>query len=414
MTSDPRFSFLLPTRNRAGLLEHALAAVLAQDGDDFEVVVSDNASSDCTAAVVGGCGDDRVRAVRTDRPLPVVDNWERALEHARGEWVTILGDDDGPVPGLLERMRPVTTGESRGPRAVAWTKAWYIHPGVEPPWPRPGEENHLIVFPWTGSVEEVDAGDELRAFFARREKTVRPEMNAFVHRRVLDRVRREAGRVFRPPDPAVGLCATVLALERTYLAVDLPLVVMGLSAASISTAMAHDLAAVHQVVREYATDDLLTEVPLRARTVANVVAESLLAAKRALPAHFEGVDLEPVAYFVSCALDLRSRGVTDGDAWAKWTEWRVALAAEPRGVRVGVRRALAGHTAGAWARRAARRLPPVAAARRLVRGRLEGRSQFLVLDGRDEGFADLPGAACHLDARLPEPVAPRAEGVGVP
>ena len=45
----PRFSIVMPTRNRAALLPWAIRSALEQRFDDFEVVVSDNASSDRTA-----------------------------------------------------------------------------------------------------------------------------------------------------------------------------------------------------------------------------------------------------------------------------------------------------------------------------------------------------------------------------
>jgi glycosyltransferase involved in cell wall biosynthesis len=46
------FSVVIPTRNRANLLPHALQSVLHQKFDDYEIVVSDNCSSDNTEQVV--------------------------------------------------------------------------------------------------------------------------------------------------------------------------------------------------------------------------------------------------------------------------------------------------------------------------------------------------------------------------
>lgn len=389
-----RFSFLLPTRDRAPLLRQALTAVLAQSGDDFEVVVSDNASSDETPRVVREFShDSRLRVVRTPRPLDVADNWEHALDHATGEWIVVVGDDDGPVPSLLSRVAPLA--DPGVTRAVAWAKAWYVHPGIDPPWPRPDQENHLTVFPYSGGVSEVPARAELAAFFRRRERAIRPEMNGAVHRSVIERIRREAGRVFRGPDPAVGLCAAFLALEPAYLALDLPLVVMGLSAASISASLAHDLTAVHSAVREYHQSNGLHHVPLRSRTVANLVAESLLNAKNALPAHFDGIELDPAGYFRSCGLELRHRA----DSGAR-REWRSALRAQTPAVRASVRRSMAVDALRGRTRGTVRRLAPVTAVRRFVRRSLEGRTDFMVLPGTDHHFDDLPGATRHLDRLL--------------
>src|SRR5688500_5173934 len=97
----PRFSIIIPTRNRAHLLQYALQTAVAQTFDDFEVLVCDNNSQDETPSVARGYCDGRVRYVRTDRTLPMPDNWEFALAQSRGEHVTYLPDDDALHPDLL-------------------------------------------------------------------------------------------------------------------------------------------------------------------------------------------------------------------------------------------------------------------------------------------------------------------------
>src|SRR5262245_1422721 len=99
----PRFSIVLPTRERADTLAVTLATVTSQAFPDFEVVVCDNHSSPPTAAVVEAArkSDPRVRYVRADRPLAMSDNWELALSHTRGEYICYLGDDDGLMPYAL-------------------------------------------------------------------------------------------------------------------------------------------------------------------------------------------------------------------------------------------------------------------------------------------------------------------------
>ena len=76
----PRYSVLLPTRNGASLLEGTLRSVLDQPSEDFELVVSDNASDDGTAEILAeAAADPRLRVLRQPRPLGVTDNWNAAL-----------------------------------------------------------------------------------------------------------------------------------------------------------------------------------------------------------------------------------------------------------------------------------------------------------------------------------------------
>ena len=54
----------MPTYNRADLLRGAIASALAQDYSDFDVMIVDNASTDCTEAVVRSFADPRLKYVR--------------------------------------------------------------------------------------------------------------------------------------------------------------------------------------------------------------------------------------------------------------------------------------------------------------------------------------------------------------
>src|SRR5262249_38681440 len=93
--SMPRFSIVIPTRDRADTLRHTLRTCLAQDFADFEIVVSDNDSSPAVREVVENFADSKIKYIRTRRLLAMSDSWEFALEHAAGEFITVIGSDDG-------------------------------------------------------------------------------------------------------------------------------------------------------------------------------------------------------------------------------------------------------------------------------------------------------------------------------
>ncbi len=99
-----RYSVLLPTRNGASLLEGCLRSVLDQPYEDFELVVSDNASEDATPEILDRyASDPRVRILRQEQSLGVTDNWNAALSASSGARITMLGDDDALMPGYFER-----------------------------------------------------------------------------------------------------------------------------------------------------------------------------------------------------------------------------------------------------------------------------------------------------------------------
>jgi succinoglycan biosynthesis protein ExoO len=104
VTTAPRVSVLVAAHNAEDTVERAIRSVLEQTFRDFEVVVVDDGSTDATARVVADVRDDRVRLVRRDTNDGPGATRNRALEVARGTWLTILDADDAYVPARLERL----------------------------------------------------------------------------------------------------------------------------------------------------------------------------------------------------------------------------------------------------------------------------------------------------------------------
>jgi glycosyltransferase involved in cell wall biosynthesis len=97
----PEVTVVVPTRNRASMLEQALRSVAAQRDVDLEAVVVDDGSTDDTPTVVTGMGDRRLRLIRHERPQGVSTARNRGVAEARGHWVAFLDDDDLWAPEKL-------------------------------------------------------------------------------------------------------------------------------------------------------------------------------------------------------------------------------------------------------------------------------------------------------------------------
>jgi glycosyltransferase involved in cell wall biosynthesis len=97
-------SVCLPTRNRSAQLRRAVESVLAQTYGDFEICVSDNASSDDTADVLNSFADTRIRNHRNRKDTGSNSNHITAIAHARGRYCAVIHDDTTWNPDFLERM----------------------------------------------------------------------------------------------------------------------------------------------------------------------------------------------------------------------------------------------------------------------------------------------------------------------
>jgi glycosyltransferase involved in cell wall biosynthesis len=106
-------SVCIPTYNYARFLGQAIESALAQTWGDFELIVSDNASTDETQEVIASYPDERIRAYRNDVNLGLFGNFSRCLELARGDLVKFVCSDDWLDPRYLERTVPVMRDNPR-------------------------------------------------------------------------------------------------------------------------------------------------------------------------------------------------------------------------------------------------------------------------------------------------------------
>jgi glycosyltransferase involved in cell wall biosynthesis len=91
----------VPTFNGASYVGAAIRSILEQTVEDFELIVSDDGSSDGTPDVVAAFPDDRLRLVRNETRLGLVGNWNRCLDLARGHLVSVFHQDDLMAPENL-------------------------------------------------------------------------------------------------------------------------------------------------------------------------------------------------------------------------------------------------------------------------------------------------------------------------
>jgi glycosyltransferase involved in cell wall biosynthesis len=97
-----RVSVIVPTHNRAGLLEQAIDSVLAQTFASFELIVVDDGSTDHTSALLSGYAG-RIRIKRQiNQGVSAARNLGMAA--AAGEFIALLDSDDYWLPAKLARQ----------------------------------------------------------------------------------------------------------------------------------------------------------------------------------------------------------------------------------------------------------------------------------------------------------------------
>ena len=115
--SVPKVSIGLPVYNGENYLEEALDSILAQTFTDFELIISDNASTDRTEEICRAyvARDDRVQYLRNATNRGAAWNYNRLVDVAQGEYFKWAAHDDLIAPEFLARCVEVL---DRDPSAV--------------------------------------------------------------------------------------------------------------------------------------------------------------------------------------------------------------------------------------------------------------------------------------------------------
>jgi hypothetical protein len=113
LKSTPRVSILVPTYNYAHFLDDTIQSALGQTFTEFELIIVDNCSTDSTADVVSKyLSDPRVKFHVNETNIGVVNNFNRCLELANGEYIKFLCADDRFAPTILEKYVPIMDADA--------------------------------------------------------------------------------------------------------------------------------------------------------------------------------------------------------------------------------------------------------------------------------------------------------------
>lgn len=142
---DVLVSVGLPVFNEEARLEQVVGDLLAQTHRTLEIVISDNASTDRTAAIADGlaAADPRVRVLHQETNIGAAANFRRVIEESRGEFFMWAAADDRWDPFYIERNLDRLTSDPGVVGSVSKMR-WIIG----------GEDAGLVAgtFPLNGSV----------------------------------------------------------------------------------------------------------------------------------------------------------------------------------------------------------------------------------------------------------------------
>jgi GT2 family glycosyltransferase len=113
MSTKPLVSVCLPLFNGANYLEVALPSVLNQTYDNFELIITDDGSTDSSLEIIEKFAkkDRRIRLYKNPVKLGLFENYNEAIRKAKGRYIKPYAHDDIFEPTILEKMVNILEAE---------------------------------------------------------------------------------------------------------------------------------------------------------------------------------------------------------------------------------------------------------------------------------------------------------------
>ena len=95
-------SIVIPTKNRSYYCLHAIKQILALDLQNIEICIQDNSDTDELRKEIGVLAANNIVYNYHGGILSFVDNFSEAVSLANGEYLCMIGDDDGVLPCICD------------------------------------------------------------------------------------------------------------------------------------------------------------------------------------------------------------------------------------------------------------------------------------------------------------------------
>jgi hypothetical protein len=159
------------------------------------------------------------------------DNWEMAVSHATGEYVIVIGDDDGLLLHALNDLDRMIQQTSA--RLIQWARVRYN-------WPDSLVTPDVLIIPINHHDAMYSATEVIRNAIKECNYEVYGQLpmlyNSAVHQDLLSELRHRTGRIFRSQIPDIYSGMALAYVADKYLSVSRPMTIDGSSGKSSGTA----------------------------------------------------------------------------------------------------------------------------------------------------------------------------------
>jgi glycosyltransferase involved in cell wall biosynthesis len=227
---SPSLSILIATRNRQKYARIAIESILNIQDDDLELIIQDNSDTDDLKDCLARYANDARLIYRyTPPPFSSIDNFNAAIELAKGCYVCLIGDDDGVNPEIMDAARWAKENDLDALRPeIAVNYFWPDAENVIE-----SKINGLLnIHDFSGRFSIPDTEQEMRTLVEngcqQYYKTMLPKLyHGIVKRECLEDIKRRTNQYIKGLSPDIYAALAIGCAAKKVVAFDYPLTIAG-------------------------------------------------------------------------------------------------------------------------------------------------------------------------------------------
>jgi len=242
---------MIPARNGGLYLKEAINSVLSQKFKDYELIISDDNSTDNSREYLKTLKHPNVKVLFPEPGMSMSEHWDYVQSKSIGLWQIFLGQDDGLQPYFFEHAEYLTDlANKKNIRTIMSSRAYFFWPGVEDTY---GE----IAVAYNAIPKEITLNfkkETLKALLGLQTYFELPEAytTSIFSKSIFDEARkRQNGKLLLSHPQDANLAAIACSLEKIYLKTFIPLGWVGSSPKSAGLAITNEKKELSELRSDY-------------------------------------------------------------------------------------------------------------------------------------------------------------------
>lgn len=223
---QPLLSIAIATKDREQYCIKTIQSILSFKDDRIQITVADNSNTTKVKEFVDALASPQIAYLHDNSPISSIDNFNRAMEMTTGEYICLLGDDDGILPEAMDYLEWAKLNNIDS--FCCKDTIPYFWPGAHPSY----ESGGLFVSKFTEGKKKVDAKKELvklleagivnYMFF-----DLPKSYHGFVKKDIMLEIKERSGNFYGALSPDIfSVVAIALSCKNHYI-IDKPLTIAG-------------------------------------------------------------------------------------------------------------------------------------------------------------------------------------------